>query len=75
VVNNPTIIDTPFLSSEEPPMTSEEEEERFGMDFPERPDAPLITQESLLDDPVSSGGDASLYSGDANAAPGGGEKK
>ena len=75
VLTSPALIEAPFLASEEPPMTSEEEEERFGMDFPERPDAPLITQESLLDDPVSSGGDASLYSGDANAAPGGGEKK
>ncbi|MFY8049550.1 MAG: MBG domain-containing protein, partial [Erythrobacter sp.] len=74
-LTSPALIEAPFLASEEPPMSSEEEEERFGMDFPERPDAPLITQESLLDDPVSSGGDASLYSGDANAAPGGGEKK
>lgn len=51
-----------------------EEEERFGMDFPEQPEASLISEETLLDDPVSSGGDASLYSGSPSTpATGGGQ--
>jgi hypothetical protein len=73
-INNPSIINAPLQAGSEPPLTSEEEEERFGMDFPEQPDAPLISEDPLLDDPVSSGGDASLYSGDTNAAPRGGEE-
>lgn len=47
-----------------------EEEDSFGMDFPSRADVPLISEETALDDPVSSGGDASLYSGDIDSAPG-----
>lgn len=74
-INNPVIIEEPLQTGGEPPMTAEEEEERFGMDFPERPDAPLISEDPLLDDPVSSGGDASLYSGNTGAAaPDGGEQ-
>jgi hypothetical protein len=71
---NPTVIDGPLMSGEQPPLTSEEEEERFGMDFPEQPDAPLISEDPLLDDPVSSGGDASLYSGGTTPGPRGEEK-
>jgi hypothetical protein len=55
-----------------PPASDAEEEERFGMDFPERPDAPLISEDPLLDDPVTSGGDASLY-GSGNVPPAGGK--
>lgn len=62
-LTNPTLIDEPLQTGEDPPVASEEEEERFGMDFPEQPDAPLISEDPLLDDPVTSGGDASLYSG------------
>jgi hypothetical protein len=74
VINNPTIFEGPIQTGGEPPMTVEEEEERFGMDFPERPDAPLISEDPLLDDPVSSGGDASLYSGNTGVVPDGGEQ-
>ena len=55
-------------------MTAEEEEERFGMDFPDQPEASLISEDPLLDDPVSSGGDASLYSGGTTPEPRGEEK-
>lgn len=68
-VTNPTVINLPFLSSEPPPVSAEEDEERFGMDFPEQPDAGLISEDPLLDDPVSSGGDASLYSGNPDEEP------
>jgi hypothetical protein len=73
-ITNPTVIEGALVSNEQPPMTAEEEEERFGMDFPEQPDAPLISEDPLLDDPVSSGGDASLYSGGVTPAPRGEEK-
>jgi|GEM_PF-4642746 len=48
--------------------TQAEQNEQFGMDFPERPEAPLISEDPLLDDPVASGGDASLYISPADAA-------
>lgn len=72
-VTNPTVFDPPFLVSDDLPLTSEEEEERFGMDFPEQPDAALISEDPLLDDPVSSGADASLYSGGTTPTPRGEE--
>jgi len=74
-INNPSVIDAALLSAvQDPPLTAEEEEERFGMDFPDQPEASLISEDPLLDDPVSSGGDASLYSGGATPAPRGEEK-
>lgn len=63
VLTNPTVFEEPLVIGEDPPVPGEEEEERFGMDFPDQPDAPLISEDPLLDDPVTSGGDASLYSG------------
>lgn len=69
-LTSPTLFDQPLLTGEDPAVGSEEEEERFGMDFPEQPDAPLISEETLLDDPVTSGGDASLYSGGGAVTPG-----
>ena len=74
VLTSPTIIDEPLQTGEDPPVASEEEEERFGMDFPEQPDAPLISEDPLLDDPVTSGGDASLYSGSGVGNPGSEDK-
>jgi hypothetical protein len=44
------------------------------MDFPDQPEAPLISEEPLLDDPVTSGGDASLYSGGGTGNPGSEDK-
>lgn len=54
-----------------PPLSKEEEEEIFGMDFPSQPDAQLITDDALLDEPVTSGGDASLYGSGDTAGAGG----
>ena len=73
-LTNPTLIDEPMQTGEDPPVAGEEEEERFGMDFPEQPDAPLISEDPLLDDPVTSGGDASLYSGGGTGNPGSEDK-
>jgi hypothetical protein len=71
---NPTVIDSLAAGSDPVTASEAEEEERFGMDFPEQPDAPLISEDPLLDDPVSSGGDASLYVGVGGPRPDGGEK-
>jgi hypothetical protein len=87
-ISNPSVIDAAIQAANQAglqfPLISEEDEERFGMDFPEEPDASLISEDPLLDDPVSSGGDASLYTGaeddrdddedDAKSAPQGGEQ-
>lgn len=72
---NQTVIDPPFLANEALPMSSDEEEEGFGADFSVRPEAALITEDPLLDDPVASGGDASVYGRTATLPPPAGEGK
>ncbi len=55
------------------PVTVEgEDDDRFGIDFPDQPEAPLISEDPLLDDPVTSGGDASVY-GSGAVPPAGGQ--
>ncbi len=71
-INNPINFETPIRIGDQPPEIEDEDERRFGIDFPESLEAPLISEDPLLDDPVTSGGDASVY-GDT-AAPGGGGK-
>lgn len=68
-INNPTSFEPPLVIDDTPPPVAGEDEERFGIDFPERPDAPLISEDPLLDDPVASGGDSSIYGGGGAAAP------
>jgi hypothetical protein len=68
VLTSETLFEPPLETGGDPPVARDEEEDRFGIDFPEQPDAPLISEDPLLDDPVTSGGDASLYSG---GTPGG----
>jgi hypothetical protein len=36
----------------------------FGVDFPGLIEAPLLSEDPLLEDPVASGGDSSLYAQD-----------
>jgi hypothetical protein len=64
-INNPTVFDGPISLGDPTASTQDEDDDRFGIDFPDRPEAPLISEDPLLDDPVSSGGDASLYGGTA----------
>ncbi len=71
-INNPTNFVPPIRVGDQPPEIEDEDERRFGIDFPESLEAPLISEDPLLDDPVTSGGDASVY-GDT-AAPGVGGK-
>ncbi len=78
VINNPTLFEPPLVIGDTPPPVAGEEQERFGADFPERPDAPLISEDALLDDPVASGGDSTLYgngssTGTGTVPPRGGE--
>lgn len=71
-INNPTNFVPPIRIGGQPPLIDDEDEKRFGIDFPKNLETPLISEDPLLDDPVTSGGDASVY-GDT-AAPGGGGK-
>jgi hypothetical protein len=59
------VFETPVSLGDPTGATEDEEDDRFGVDFPGRPEAPLISEDPLLDDPVSSGSDASLYGGTA----------
>ncbi|MFM7378466.1 MAG: MBG domain-containing protein, partial [Erythrobacter sp.] len=63
-INNPTSFEPPVVIDDTPPPVTGETNERFGIDFPEQPDAPLISEDPLLDDPVSSGGDSAIYGDD-----------
>lgn len=60
-INNPTVFQDPINIGDTPPSAEGEEEERFGIDFPQQPETPLISENPLLDDPVTSGSDASIY--------------
>ncbi len=70
-INNPTVFEKPVTPAKTPISAEAEDEERYGVDFPERPEAPLITEDPLLDDPVTSGGDATVYGATTKPAPGG----
>jgi hypothetical protein len=69
-LTNLTLLEPTLEAGGDPPVASEEEEERFGIDFPEQPDAPLISEDPLLDEPVTSGGDASLYADTSSGGEG-----
>lgn len=70
-INNPTVFSDPIFVGE-PRPSGEGDDDRFGIDFPEQPEAPLISEDPLLDDPVTSGGDATVY-GAAPTPPAGGK--
>ncbi len=63
-INNPTSFEPPVVIDDTPPPATGQSDDRFGIDFPEQPEAPLISEDPLLDDPVSSGGDTSVYGDD-----------
>ena len=46
------------------PANEQEADAEFGVDFPGLLETPLLSEDPLLDDPVSSGGDSSLYVSD-----------
>jgi len=61
-VNNPTVVEAPVSTARPIPQAEEETNAEFGTDFPGLIEAPLLAEDPLLDDPVSSGGDSALYS-------------
>ncbi|QYU67176.1 hypothetical protein J4558_19810 [Leptolyngbya sp. 15MV] len=63
-VNNPIIFDVPVSKTNPIPPAEDESDSQFGIDFPGLVEAPLLSQEALLDDPVTSGGDSALYARD-----------
>ena len=70
-INNAIVlVGTGIGLDDMPGLFDGERNTRFGIDFPERPEEPLIAEDPLLDDPVASGGDASVYGG-ANVPPAG----
>jgi hypothetical protein len=71
-LNNPTLLEPLNIIGEPlPAFTDEEDDARFGIDFPQRADAALISEDEMLDEPVTSGGDASLYGGGQTPPTGG----
>lgn len=60
-VNNPAVIDAPISATDPIVATEEEADSQFGSDFPGLVSTPLLTDETVLTDPVASGGDSSLY--------------
>ena len=71
-LNNPVLFEPPLTIGNAPLAVAGDQDDRFGIDFPERPETPLITEDPLLDDPVTSGGDPSVY-GTAPTQPAGGK--
>lgn len=69
-INNPTVFSDPITIGE-PKPNGDGDDDRFGIDFPEQPEAPLISEDPLLDDPVTSGGDATVYGAGATPPAGG----
>ncbi|MBU7579445.1 MAG: hypothetical protein KAF27_03095, partial [Porphyrobacter sp.] len=69
-ITNPTLFDYLIAPIDTRPSPRNEDDERFGIDFPDQPEAPLIVEDPLLDDPVTSGGDASIYGGGAKPPAG-----
>ncbi|WP_299193576.1 hypothetical protein [uncultured Erythrobacter sp.] len=60
-INNPNIIEDPITSVAPVPLTEAEADTEFGIDFPGLMVEPEDEEEGTIDDPVSSGGDSSLY--------------
>ena len=63
-VNNPTVVEAPLEIVPVAPANEQQANIEFGSDFPGLVEAPLLTEDPLLEDPVASGGDSSLYSSD-----------
>ena len=61
-VNNPAVVSAPVSSVSTIPPAEAESDAEFGADFPGLVEAPLLSDNPWLEDPVSSGGDSALYS-------------
>ncbi|MEO0644286.1 MAG: hypothetical protein AAFY47_12860, partial [Pseudomonadota bacterium] len=65
-VNNPDVFEAPveIVAVATTGGAEQQADAQFGADFPGLVEAPLLSEDPLLEDPVSSGGDSSLYAGD-----------
>ncbi|AOL22789.1 filamentous hemagglutinin family N-terminal domain-containing protein [Erythrobacter litoralis] len=62
VLNNPTTFEeVTEVPPEDLTLTERESNDEFGVDFPGLIEAPLLSEDPLLNDPVASGGDSSAY--------------
>jgi hypothetical protein len=62
-VNNPNTLMPPPALQDAPPPGAGQQDAAFGIDFPEMPESSIIKEDPMLDEAVTSGGDASLYGG------------
>ncbi len=60
-VTNPQVFEAPVSGTEVITQVESQSDEEFGVDFPGLVEAPLLSEEPELDDPVTSGGDASQF--------------
>ncbi len=60
-VTNPTVIAASVSSTEPLAQVESQSDEEFGIDFPGLVEAPLLSEEPELDDPVTSGGETSQF--------------
>jgi hypothetical protein len=60
-LTNPTTTIAPIQAVKPIGTTESESNTAFGMDFPGLIEAPLMNDNPLLEDPVASGGDTTLY--------------
>lgn len=69
-INNPEVVKPPVEIIQTAPQPKKQVDAEFGVDFPGLVEAPLLSEDPLLEDPVASGGDSSLYSRDETEAGG-----
>lgn len=62
--NNPEVFEAPVEIFQDVPVNDQQADAEFGADFPGLIEAPLLSEDALLEDPVTSGGDSSLYAQD-----------
>ncbi len=70
LVNNPSVVTEVVARADTIVLSSEEEESLFGIDFPELIATPLAEADAQVTAPVTTGGDASVYSGAGPGVPG-----
>jgi hypothetical protein len=60
------VLESPVEIVQVAPANEQQADAQFGVDFPGLIEAPLLSEDPLLEDPVSSGGDSSLYAAEAD---------
>ncbi|MEO1488664.1 MAG: hypothetical protein AAFR88_04400, partial [Pseudomonadota bacterium] len=57
----PPVEIVPVVDQETTPAAQQQTDASFGVDFPGLIESPILSEDPVLDDPVASGGDSSLY--------------